>query len=81
MHRPARVEQEQAQVHPGPAEATATTFTNSITGASVTLRPTTKFRERFTNTPREKARENGRAVLKLKDDELFEVVPTPDAGR
>lgn len=64
-----------------PAEATATTFTNSITGASVTLRPTAKFRARFTNTPREKARENGRAVLKLEDAELFEVVPTPDAGR
>lgn len=63
------------------AEAMETTFTNAITGASVTLRPTATFRARFTNTPREQARAHARAVLKLEDDELFEARPARDGGR
>lgn len=57
-----------------PFEAMSTTFTNAKTGASVTVRPAKAFRDRFTNTPREKARENGAAVLALKDAEVFEIV-------
>ena len=57
-----------------PFEQLATTFTNTKTGASVTLKPSKAFVTRFTNTPREKALENGRLVLSLKDAEVFEVV-------
>lgn len=60
-----------------PFERLQTTFTNTKTGASVTLKPAKAFLARFTNTAREKALENGRAVLALKDAELFEVVASP----
>ncbi|MBL8918753.1 MAG: formylmethanofuran dehydrogenase subunit E family protein [Myxococcaceae bacterium] len=56
-----------------PFEQLATTFTNAKTGASVTLKPSKAFVARFTNTPREKAAENGRLVLSLKDADVFEV--------
>ena len=55
-------------------EQLQTTFTNVRTGASVTLKPAKVFLARFTNTSRDKAFENGKAVLALKDAELFEVV-------
>ncbi|MBL8938635.1 MAG: formylmethanofuran dehydrogenase subunit E family protein [Archangium sp.] len=57
-----------------PFEQLQTTFTNSKTGAFVTLKPSKAFVARFTNTPREKALENGKAVLALKDAEVFEIV-------
>lgn len=61
-----------------PFEQLQTTFTNTKTGVSVTLRPAKGFVARFTNSAREKALENGKAVLALKDDEIFEVVaPRP----
>ncbi len=52
----------------------STTFTNAKTGASISLRPAKAFRERFTNSPREKALENGKLVFGLKDAEVFEIV-------
>lgn len=57
-----------------PFEAMSTTFTNAKTGASVTLRPSKAFRDRFTNAPREKAVDNGRLVFSLKDADVFEIV-------
>jgi formylmethanofuran dehydrogenase subunit E len=57
-----------------PFEQLQTTFTNVRTGASVTLKPAKVFLARFTNTSRDKAFENGKAVLALKDTELFEIV-------
>lgn len=57
-----------------PFEQLATTFTNAKTGASVTLKPSKAFVTRFTNTPREKALENGKLVLSLKDADVFELV-------
>jgi formylmethanofuran dehydrogenase subunit E len=57
-----------------PLDQLTTTFTNTKTGASVTVKPAKAFVTRFLNAPREKALENGRAVLTLKDAEVFEVV-------
>jgi formylmethanofuran dehydrogenase subunit E len=57
-----------------PFEALQTTFTNTKTGASVTLKPAKRFLDRFTNSPRERALENGAAVLALKDAEVFVVI-------
>lgn len=51
-----------------------TIFTRPSTGAKVVLKPSAKFRETFLNTPREKARENARKVMGLKDAELFDEV-------
>jgi hypothetical protein len=58
-----------------------TTFTNTRPGASVTLKPAKVFLARFTNTAREKALENGKAVLALKDAELFEIVSETPASK
>lgn len=55
-------------------EQLQTTFTNAKTGASIVLKPSKAFVTRFTNTAREKALENGKLVLSLKDAEVFEVV-------
>jgi len=52
---------------------TKTTFTTGG-GRTLTLSPAPAFIKRFKDAPREKARENGRAVLRLKDDEVFQVV-------
>ena len=49
---------------------TRTTFTNAA-GKSITLVPSPAFIKRFKDAPREKARENGRIVLGLKDEEIF----------
>lgn len=57
-----------------PFERLQTTFTNAKMGASVTLKPAKAFVARFTNTSREKALENARAVLALPDAEVFELV-------
>lgn len=59
------------------AKETKTTFTNGK-GQSVTLSPSAAFIKRFKDAPREKARENARAVLTLRDEEVFTVVaPKP----
>ncbi len=55
------------------AKDTKTTFTNGK-GKSVTLSPSPAFIKRFKDAPREKARENGRIVLGLKDEDVFSVV-------
>lgn len=64
-------------VEEAPFEGLQTTFTNTKTGASVTLKPAKPFLDRFTNAPREKALENGAIVLRLEDAEVFVVVPKP----
>jgi formylmethanofuran dehydrogenase subunit E len=56
-----------------------TTFTNSKTGVSLTLKPTKGFVARFLNAPREQAAENARAVVMMKETEVFEVVSVPPA--
>jgi hypothetical protein len=52
-----------------------TVFTRPSTGASIALRPSKRFIERFLNAPREKARANARLVLTLPDADVFEEVP------
>jgi len=61
-------------------EAVETTYRKKSTGQSITLRPTARFRARFADTPRERARELGREVLRLGDGEVFEEVPKGAAG-
>jgi formylmethanofuran dehydrogenase subunit E len=55
-------------------ELTQTTFKNPKTGTTITLKPSAAFIKKYTNAPREKAAENGRAVLALPDADVFEVV-------
>jgi formylmethanofuran dehydrogenase subunit E len=52
-----------------------TIYRNTQSGKSVALRPTASFRERYADTPREKARELGREVLALPPDQIFEEIP------
>lgn len=52
-----------------------TVFHNRKSGATVTLRPSSKFVARFLNVPMERLGAAGREVLRLPDDEVFEVVP------
>lgn len=54
------------------SKETRTTFTNAK-GKSLTLVPAAAFIKRFKDAPREKARENGRVVLSLKDEDVFSV--------
>jgi formylmethanofuran dehydrogenase subunit E len=54
----------------------ATTYRQKSTGRAVTVRPTTSFRTRFLNTPREQARSLGREVLTLPADQVFEEIPS-----
>lgn len=56
-------------------DAMETVFTRPSTGASISLRPSKRFIERFLNAPREKARANARIVLTLPDADVFEEVP------
>jgi formylmethanofuran dehydrogenase subunit E len=56
-------------------EQLTTTFTNTKTGVSLTLKPTKAFVTRFLNAPREQAAENARAVQLWKEAEVFEVMP------
>ena len=53
----------------------ATTYRRRSTGASVTLRPTRRFVERYKDLPRERLAEAGREVLALPDAEVLEEVP------
>lgn len=56
-------------------DAMETVFTRPSTGASIALRPSKRFVEKFLNAPREKARANARLVLTLPDADVFEEVP------
>ncbi|MBL8952927.1 MAG: formylmethanofuran dehydrogenase subunit E family protein [Myxococcaceae bacterium] len=51
---------------------TKTTYTN-VKGKSLTLSPSPAFIKRFKDAPREKAKENGKLVLSLKDEDVFVV--------
>ena len=53
------------------AKETRTTF--SSPKGQLTLVPAPAFIKRFKDAPREKARENGKLVLSLKDEEIFSV--------
>lgn len=57
------------------ADNVVTVYRNKKTGASIALRPAASFRERFADTPREKARELGREVLALPPEQVFEEIP------
>ena len=54
------------------AESPVTEFKNRKTGKSVSLRPTASFADRFATFAPGHAREAGKQVLGLRDDELFE---------
>lgn len=58
-----------------PRADTQTTYRRKSTGATITLRPTASFAERFTNVPRKDLAEAGRVVASLRDEEIFEAVP------
>lgn len=58
-------------------DAMETVFTRPSTGASIALRPSKRFVDRFLNAPREKARANARLVLTLPGADVFEEVPAP----
>jgi formylmethanofuran dehydrogenase subunit E len=49
-----------------------TTYRRKSTGQAITLRPSAKFRARFADAPRERARELGHEVLRLADGDVFE---------
>jgi hypothetical protein len=63
------------------AEDVETTYLSKTSGRAITLRPTAKFRARFADAPRERARELGREVLRWPDGDVFEEVATPAAAR
>jgi formylmethanofuran dehydrogenase subunit E len=60
---------------PATAEDVLTVYRDKKSGKSIALRLTASFRERFADTPREKARELGREVLQLPADQVFEEIP------
>ena len=57
------------------ADNVLTIYRDKKSGKSIALRPTASFRERFADTPREKARELGREVLVLPPEQVFEEIP------
>jgi formylmethanofuran dehydrogenase subunit E len=57
------------------ADNLLTVYRNKKNGTSIALRPTASFRERFADTPRERARELGREVLGLPAELVFEEIP------
>jgi len=57
------------------AENVLTVYRDKKSGKSIALRPTASFRERYANTPREKARALGREVLELPPEQVFEEIP------
>ncbi len=64
------------------AEKVETTYRKKSTGQTMVLRPTARFRARYADVPRERARELGREVLRLADGEVFEeVASAPIAPR
>ena len=56
------------------ADNVLTIYRDKKTGKSLALRPTASFRQRYADTPREKARELGREVLGLPADQVFEEI-------
>ena len=62
------------------AEDVETTYRKKSTGQAITLRPTAKFRARFADVPRERARDFGREVLRLADADVFEEVSAAPAA-
>jgi len=57
------------------ADNVLTIYRDKKTGKSIALRPAASFRERYADTPREKARELGREVLGLPAEQVFEEIP------
>lgn len=56
------------------ADKVLTIYRDKKTGRSVALRPAASFRERYADTPRDRARELGREVLGLPADQVFEEI-------
>ncbi|WP_394846886.1 formylmethanofuran dehydrogenase subunit E family protein [Pendulispora brunnea] len=59
-----------------PAPETRTTYRRKSTGQAITLRVTKAFAARYSNVPRAKLADAGREVLTLRDEDVFEVVPS-----
>jgi formylmethanofuran dehydrogenase subunit E len=59
---------------------TRTTYRNRASGQTLTLSLTDEFKGRFADVPREKLGEAGREVMKLRDEQIFRVVPSPAPG-
>lgn len=57
------------------APETHTIYRRKSTGASVTLRVTKAFAARFADVPPEQLKDAGREVVRLPDEDIFEVVP------
>jgi formylmethanofuran dehydrogenase subunit E len=57
------------------AENVLTIYRDKKTSKSIALRPTASFRERYADTPRDKARVLGREVLGLPAEQVFEEIP------
>ena len=57
------------------ADNVLTIYRDKKSGKSIALRPAASFRERYADTPREKARELGREVLALPPEQVFEEIP------
>jgi formylmethanofuran dehydrogenase subunit E len=57
------------------ADNVLTIYRDKRTGKSIALRPTASFRERYADTPRDKARALGREVLGLPAEQVFEEIP------
>ncbi len=57
------------------ADNVLTIYRDKKSGKSIALRPAASFRERYADTPREKARELGREVLLLPPEQVFEEIP------
>jgi formylmethanofuran dehydrogenase subunit E len=53
---------------------TRTVYRNKVTGQKLTLKATPGFSQRFLSVPRAELAAKARDVLKLRDDEIFEVV-------
>lgn len=56
------------------ADKVLTIYRDKKTGKSVALRPAASFRERYADTPRDKARELGREVLGLPAEQVFDEI-------
>jgi formylmethanofuran dehydrogenase subunit E len=58
-------------------EDVVTEYKNKKTGQTVLLKPSAAFATKYADTPRDKARDLGREVLGLPDNQVFEEVPAP----
>jgi formylmethanofuran dehydrogenase subunit E len=56
------------------ADNVVTIYRDKKSGKSIALRPAASFRERYADTPRQKARELGREVLGLPPEQVFEEI-------